>query len=79
MELLMNLDDQFKLEHLLLKERVCRTCHVSKNLLDDYYLIRRTRGDLPSSYSYECKECTIRRVINARFADKPSKWEYPDW
>ena len=75
----MNLEDQFKFEHLLLKDRKCRTCRMTKSLLDDFYLIRRTRGDLPSSYSYECKECTIRRVINARFADKPAVWEYPDW
>jgi DNA-directed RNA polymerase subunit M/transcription elongation factor TFIIS len=75
----MNLDDQFKLDHLLLKERKCRTCHLTKNLLEDYYLIRRVRGDLPSSYSYECKECTICRVLNARKADRLSQYYYPDW
>ena len=75
----MNLDDQFKLDHLLLKERKCRTCHLTKNLLEDYYLIRRVRGDLPSSYSYECKECTIDRVMKSRKTDMPSKNDYPDW
>jgi DNA-directed RNA polymerase subunit M/transcription elongation factor TFIIS len=75
----MDLDDQFKLEHLLLKERKCRTCHKTKSLLDDYYLTRRIRGDLSSSYSYECKDCTIDRVIKSRKSDKPIKNDYPDW
>ena len=75
----MDLDDNIDLEHLLFSDRRCRTCGVVKNLLEDYYLIRKRRVTLPSSYSYECKQCTIRRVSNARFADKPSKWEYPDW
>jgi len=75
----MNLEDQFKLDHLLLKERKCRTCHLTKNLLEDYYLIRRTRGDLPSSYSYECKECTIKRVMDSRKNNTPFKNDYPDW
>ena len=75
----MDLGDQFKLDHLLLKERKCRTCHHTKNLLDDFYLIRRTRGDLPSSYSYECKECTIDRVMKSRKTDRPTGNDYPDW
>jgi DNA-directed RNA polymerase subunit M/transcription elongation factor TFIIS len=75
----MDLDDQFKLEHLLLKERKCRTCHKTKSLLDDYYLIRRIRGDLPSSYSYECKDCTIERVLKSRQKGRPIKNDYPDW
>lgn len=75
----MNLEEQFKLDHLLLKERKCRTCHITKNLLEDYYLIRRVRGDLPSSYSYECKDCTIKRVMNSRKNDVLSKNDYPDW
>jgi DNA-directed RNA polymerase subunit M/transcription elongation factor TFIIS len=75
----MNLDDQFKLEHLLLKERKCRTCNKTKSLLDDYYLIRRVRGDLPSSYSYECKNCTIDRVLKTRQKGRPVTDLYPDW
>jgi len=75
----MDLDDQFKFDHLFLTERKCRTCHYTKNLLDDFYLIRRTRGDLPSSYSYECKECTIKRVMKSRKTDRLTGNDYPDW
>jgi hypothetical protein len=62
----MNFDDQFDLEHLFLTERKCRVCEEIKDLLDGFYLTRRGRGDIPSSYSYECKECTKRRIINNR-------------
>jgi hypothetical protein len=86
----MNLDDQFRLDHLLLKERKCRTCNKNKSLLDDYYLTRRTGGNLSSSYSYECKDCTIKRVTESRKTkkNKPDipycpvpriKDVYPDW
>jgi hypothetical protein len=35
---------------------------------------------VPSSYSYECKECTIKRVVSSRMVSKVlDKWEYPDW
>jgi len=33
---------------------------------------------LPSAYSYECKECTIKRVREKRKV-KQKEWEYPDW
>ena len=79
MELLMDIEDQFKLDHLFLKERVCRTCHKSKNLLDDFYLIRKSRDNLASSYSYECKMCTIERVVQRRKSEIYDRWEYPDW
>ena len=75
----MELDEQLKLAHLLLEERVCRVCKEQKNLLDHYY---RSRSDttLTSSYSYECKECTIKRIIKKRKDKKIiSYWEYPDW
>jgi len=86
----MDLDDQFKLQNLLLKERVCRTCNKSKSLLDDFYLVRKKSQTLESSYSYECKDCTIKRVIESRkkSKDKPDipywpvpriKDIYPDW
>ena len=82
----MNLDDEFNLEHLLFKQRKCRTCGVTKDLLDDYYLVRKNKKGYPSAYSYECKECTKKRVSDARkkVVDKMvtnilGRWEYPDW
>ena len=57
----MDLDEQLELAHLLLQERKCRVCVQEKNLIDGY---NRTRKNvrLASSYSYECKECTVKRV-----------------
>ena len=76
----MDIEDQFGLEHLLFKERKCRTCGITKDLLDGFYLTRKNRGMYPSSYSYECKECTKKRVANSRSANTDSnRWEYPDW
>jgi hypothetical protein len=75
----MDLEDQFKLEHLLLKERTCRVCGKSKSLLDDYYLIRKNRDDLSSSYSYECKLCCVQRIIKSRKSKTDNRWQYPDW
>ena len=75
----MDLDDNLDLEHLLFLDRRCRTCGEVKNLIEDYYLTRKGRGALPSSYSYECKECTKKRVLNARKAELVLRWEYPDW
>ena len=57
----MELDDQLQLAHLLLQERKCRVCGVEKNLIDGYYKTRKNVR-LASSYSYECKECTVKRV-----------------
>ena len=59
----MDLDDQLELEHLLFTERKCRECGEVKNLIEDFYLTRKDRGTLPSAYAYECKVCTIRRVV----------------
>ena len=73
----MELDKQIKLGHLLLSERKCRVCGETKNLLDGFYLIRKDRGALPSSYSYECKVCTIERVVKSRKSS--NEWMYPDW
>jgi len=76
----MDLEDQFSLDHLLFKERRCRTCHRVKSLMDEYYLTHKQNRTLMSSYSYECKECTIKRVIASRLTPKNfDKWEYPDW
>lgn len=82
----MNLDDEFVLGHLLLNERKCRSCGEIKNLLTDFYRTRKNRT-IASAYSYECKECTIKRVTESR-KNKPDmpydpvqrmKDIYPDW
>ena len=57
----MELDNQFSNAHLLLETRVCRVCQKEKNLVDEYYLSRKD-PTLPSSYSYECKECAVKRT-----------------
>jgi len=75
----MDFDDQVELEHLLFLERKCRSCGKVKNLLDDFYKTRKDRT-LASSYSYECKECTKKRIIIGRMSSNIfDKWEYPDW
>ena len=73
----MDLENQFELEHLLFKERRCRTCNETKNLIEDFYMSRKQKKGLPSAYSYECKECTINRVKKKK--RKIKEWEYPDW
>lgn len=76
----MDVDKQVNLEYVLLYERECRVCGQTKNLIEDFYLTRRGRGSFPSSYSYECKECTKNRVLKNRKNKTPRcKWEYPDW
>ena len=60
----MDFDEQFKLGHLLLDERKCRSCNKRKNLVDSFYRTRKDRGPTASSFSYECKECTIKRTVN---------------
>ena len=57
----MDLHEQLELAHLLLQERKCRVCGQEKNLIDGYYRTRKNVR-LASSYSYECKECTVKRV-----------------
>ena len=57
----MDLDEQLELAQLLLQERKCRVCGQEKNLIDGYYRTRKNVR-LASSYSYECKECTVKRV-----------------
>ena len=76
----MELDDQFQLEHLYLTERKCRSCEQIKDLIDGFYLTRKGRGNLPSAYSYECKQCTIQRITEGRRSSSHKYiWEYPDW
>lgn len=70
----MDLDDQVKFGHLLLHDRKCRTCGERKNLIEGFYRTRKDRGVIPSSFSYECKDCTKKRVKKSS-----NTWEYPDW
>ena len=76
----MNLDDQISLGHFLLNDRTCKVCGETKNLVEGFYRTRKDKGSVPSSYAYECKECTKKRVLKHRkqyhyFKD----WQYPDW
>ena len=73
----MDFDKQIKLGHLLLADRMCRVCGESKNLVESFYRTRKNRGPVASSYSYECKECTINRVKATK--NKIDSWSYPDW
>ena len=76
----MDLDGQIKLGHLLLQDRKCRSCGETKNLIEDFYRTRKDRGAVASSYSYECKECTIKRIIASKMTNSVfDRWEYPDW
>ena len=73
----MDLDGQIKLGHPLLQDRKCRTCGEIKNLVDSFYRTRKDRGAVASSYSYECKDCTIKRMMKNKKSN--NMWEYPDW
>jgi predicted nucleic acid-binding Zn ribbon protein len=76
----MDLDGQITLGHLLLNDRKCTSCGEIKNLVEGFYRTRKNKGSVPSSYSYECKECTIKRVRQHKKGHNiSSKWEYPDW
>ena len=76
----MELDGQIRLGHLLLSDRKCRVCGEVKNLIESFYRTRKDRGPVASSYSYECKECTIKRVVLSKMqATVFDKCEYPDW
>lgn len=76
----MDIEEHFSLEHLIFSTRKCRSCNSEKDLLTDFYKTRKDRGAFPSSYSYECKDCTIKRVVASRMVSRVfDKWEYPDW
>ena len=77
----MEFDKQIKLGHLLLSDRRCRVCGETKNLVEGFYRTRKNRGPVASSYSYECKECTINRIKKNKKKNRKgdSNWEYPDW
>ena len=78
----MEVDDHFELEHLYLTDRKCRSCGEVKDLISGFYRIRKNKYN-SSSYSYECKQCTIKRVTKNRKEkyDPMSKVKdvYPDW
>ena len=61
----MELDEQLHLDHLLLLERECRVCGEKKNLIESFYRTRKN-DKLASSYSYECKDCTVKRIKESR-------------
>jgi len=76
----MDLDKQIKFGHLLFVDRRCRSCGEIKNLIDAFYRTRKDRGPFASSYSYECKECTVKRIKKRRIkVNTILNWEYPDW
>ena len=76
----MDLDGQIRLGHLLFNDRKCRVCGEIKNLIDSFYRTRKDRGTVASSYSYECKECTIKRIkFERKKKNSCLNWEYPDW
>jgi hypothetical protein len=75
----MDLEEQFEVEHLFFTERKCRVCGIKKNLLDSFYKTRKN-NTLISSYSYECKDCTIKRIQESKKSKAySSEWQYPDW
>jgi len=75
----MDIDEEFSLSHLLLHERKCRVCDIEKNLVDNFYRTRKDRGPVSSSYSYECKDCTKKRIIKSRIKKDFVQDIYPDW
>ena len=76
----MDIGEQFSLEHLLFKERKCKSCGKTKNLIEDFYMTRKTKKGHPSAYAYECKDCTVKRVMASRKKRDPfTDWGYPDW
>ena len=74
----MEFDKELELEHLLFVSRRCRKCLRTFDLIDGFYHTRKDRGHIPSAYSYECKECTVKRVSKRR-RKKVKEGEYPDW
>ena len=74
---MMDFDEQLEVDHFVLTERKCRVCGKTKDLIDGFYLIRKNKS-IQSSYSYECKSCTIERVKRKKKVEI-KRWEYPDW
>ena len=57
----MDIDFELETQHLFLIERTCVVCGKQKNLIADFYKCRPDATKI-SSYAYECKECTVKRV-----------------
>ena len=72
----MDIEDQFSHSDLLLTERTCRICKATKNLIEDFYITHKNSTHLRSSYSYECKKCTIERIRKSRQKKKASAVSY---
>jgi len=76
---MMDFDEQLEESHFVFTERKCRVCGKVKELIDGFYLIRKNKS-IQSSYSYECKVCTVKRIIEKRKKENPFRdWSYPDW
>ena len=75
----MDIEEEFSLDHLIFKERTCRSCGETKDLMTDYYVIRKNKKYLSSSYSYECKQCTVKRIKENRKLKDSKIGYYPDW
>ena len=79
----MDLDDQLELEHILFFDRRCKSCGKVKNLMSDFYITRKDRKIFSSAYSYECKDCTKKRITDSRKNKLKNDfcvgWVYPDW
>ena len=75
----MDFGDEFDLEHYIFKERKCRSCLKTKELVSmDFYKIRKTSG--PSAYSCSAKDLYRKnRIRNTRKVGRSPQWEYPDW
>ena len=74
----MDIGEQFSLEHLLFRERKCTSCGKNKNLIEDFYMTRKSKKGHPSAYA--CKDCTVKRVMASRKKRDPfADWGYPDW
>ena len=75
----MDVEDLFDLDNILFRQRKCRSCKKTKDLITDFYRTRPNRQSM-SAYSYECKECTKIRVLKRRKEKLPiNYWTYPDW
>ena len=75
----MDIDFELETQHLFLIDRVCVVCGKQKNLIADFYKCRPDATEI-SSYAYECKECTIKRIKKSRKKNGSTvDWAYPDW
>ena len=74
----MDLGDDFSFSFP--KDRKCRVCEEVKDLETGFYKTRKGKGSSSAAYSYECKDCTIKRVSRKRNRIKYFlETDYPDW